>query len=319
MSGFVFVAVPLFIFMGALLQRSGLAAALYHSLHMWTGPLNGGLAIATIIICTLMAAMVGIIGAGIVSMGFIALPEMLKRGYNKDLAVGSIMAGGSLGSLIPPSVAMLVYCGILGLSVGKLFAGGIIPGLILSGLYMLYVGIRCRIRPATGPALPPEERGNLRQKILSLKDSILGIALIVLVLGSLFGGVATPSEASAVGAFGALVVCAIYGHLNWHVLKESVWLTTRIWGMVLWLLGGAMVFSRVFTTLGARQMVESAVIGQLNPHVIVILMMLIIIVMGMFVQETAILLITGPTFNALIIALGFDPIWFGVLFWWVSR
>lgn len=314
MSEFIFVAVPLFIFMGALLQRSGLGQALYHSLHLWAGPLNGGLAIGSVIFCTLMAAMVGIIGAGIVTMGLIALPQMLKRGYDKNLAVGAIMAGGSLGSLIPPSVAMLVYCGFVGISVGRLFAGGIIPGLILSALFILYIGIRCHIKPSMGPALAPEERGTLRQKVISLKDSILGILLIFLVLGSLFLGVATPSEASAVGAFGALVVCAIYGNLNWRVLRESLQMTAKIQGMVFWLLAGAMIFTRVYTTLGARQMVESTIIGEMNPYMVVALMMFIIVVMGTFVQESAIILIVGPTFNSIVTSLGFDPLWFAILF-----
>jgi len=315
MHSFIFIAVPLFILMGALLQRSGLAEALYHSLHLWMGRLNGALAIGSIIICTFMAAMMGVIAAGIITMGVIALPEMLKRGYDKKIAIGAIMAGGGLGSLIPPSIAMLVYAGFVQISVGKLFAGGIIPGLILSGLYMLYIGIRCRLNPALGPALPPEERGTLRQKIVSLKDSILAILLIVLVLGSIFAGIATPSEASAVGSLSALLICAIYRKLNWEVLKESIWLTTKIWGMVLWLLAGAFVFARLFTNLGAREMVESAIVGLgLTPILIVIVMMLIVIVMGTFVQESAIILIVGPIFNSLIVSLGFDPIWFAVLF-----
>jgi len=315
MSSFIFIAVPLFIFMGALLQRSGMADALYRSLHQWMGRLNGGLAIGTIIICTFMAAMMGIIGAGIVTMGILALPEMLKRGYDKKTAMGAVMAGGGLGSLIPPSIAMLVYAGVVKISVGKLFAAGIIPGLILSGLYISYIGIRCYLNPAMGPALLPEERGTLRQKIVSLKDSVLAIALIVLVLGSIFAGIATPSEASAIGAFGAIVVCAIYHKLNWGLLKESMWLTTKIWGMLLWLLAGAFVFARFYTTMGARTAMETAIMGlQMSPLVIIIVMMLIVMIMGMFVQESAIILIVGPIFNSIIVALGYDAVWFGLLF-----
>src|SRR5690554_1905681 len=205
MGSFTLVAIPLFVFMAMLLERTGVAEALYRMMHLWWGGLRGGLAIGTIAICTIFAAMVGISGAAVVTMGTIALPAMIERGYDKRMAIGAISAGGGLGVLIPPSVLMVLYSLITGVSVGKLFAAGIIPGILLAFLLGAYVFIRCWLQPSMGPALPKEERGNWNEKLLALRAVLLPMVIVLMVLGSIMFGVATPTEAAAVGVLGAMI------------------------------------------------------------------------------------------------------------------
>ena len=315
MTAFMLVAIPLFILMGNILERSGLAEALYRMIYIWMGSIRGGLAIGTILICTLMAAMVGVIGAGIVTMGIIALPSMLQHKYNKELAMGSIMAGGGLGALIPPSVPMILYCSIGRLSVGKMFLGGIIPGLILSLLYMSYIGIRCYFNPTLGPALSSDENVSWNEKLIALKDSILPIILVLLVLGSIFFGAATPTEASAMGASGAVLVSIIYRKFSWLVLKEACYRTLKLFGMVMWILIGAACFSRFYMAMGAADLVSGLITESgINPWLILIGIQLSLSLLGMIMEDYAIIMIAAPIYIPIITSLGFDPLWFGVLF-----
>jgi len=315
MMNLILIAIPLFTLMSYILQYSGMAKALYRSMFLWAGRLPGGLAIGTVFICTLIAAMVGVITAGIATAGIIGLPEMEKRGYNQRMVIGAIMAGGTLGVLIPPSCGFLVYAAIVGLSVGKLFAAGLLPGLLLSALYMTYIGIRCAINPAMGPPLPPEQRVSLGKKIASLKDSILAILLVVAVLGSIFGGVATPTEASAMGVLFAMIIAAIYRSLNFKMLKNSLHDTLMVFTMFMFIYIGATIFSRFYMGTGVRLELEGIVAAwPVSPYVILGGMMAIIFVAGMVIFDIAIILVAAPIFTEIAVALGFDPLWFGMVF-----
>jgi len=312
---FTLVALPMFILMGNVLGRSGIADDLYTMIMRWMGPVRGGLAMGTVLICTLFAAMAGISGAATVSMGLIALPSMLKRGYDKRIAVGCISAGGALGILIPPSIPMILFGWIAQVSVGRLFLGGVMPGLLLSFLFCLYIGIRCYFQRHLGPALPPEERVTWGEKFVSLKMVILPILLVLAVLGSIFSGLATASEAGAVGAAGSLVCAAIYRKLNWAVVKEVTYETLRLTGMIMWIVIGAVCFTYVYTAIGAPQLMKELIATlPVSPWIVIIVIQLIYIVLGMFLDPTAIIMITVPVFVPVITALGFDPVWFGVLF-----
>ena len=313
MTSFLMVAIAGFVFMGMILRYSGVSAAMYDTMYKWTGRLNGGLAIGTVLVSTIMAAMVGIISAGIMTAGTIALPEMFKRKYDKRMVMGSIMSGGVLGTLIPPSVPMILYALYSRQSVGRLFAGGMIPGLILSTLYCTYIGIRCFKNPKMGPALPPEERVGWKGKIISLKDAVLFLLLIVGVLGSLFLGLATPTEASAIGASGAVICAVVYRKFSWKVIKKASYETMKLLGMVLWIMVGIGIFNSFFMATGGIDLIKNLVIG-ISPWTILIGMQLSLFLLGMVMDDYAIVMIATPLYAPVIVSLGFDPIWFGVLF-----
>jgi len=242
MTNYQLSAIPLFIFMASMLERAGIIEELYDMVYKILGGLRGGLAIATIIASTLLAAMCGVIGATEVTMGMIALPAMVRRKYHPTIACGSILAGGTLGILIPPSILAILFAVIAQQSVGELFIGAVIPGLILSGLYILYVAIVTYIKPEAGPALPVEERVNTREKVRLLNKMLAPICLVILVLGIIFGGIATPVEAAGVGTFGAVVVAAMHRRLNLENVRSAAITTLRVTGMVLWIIFGATLF-----------------------------------------------------------------------------
>ena len=241
MGKFTLLAIPLFVFMAMILERAGVADDLYTMMHRWMGPLRGGLAIGTVLICTIFAAMAGISGAATVSMGVIALPAMLKRKYDKVIAMGCISGGGALGILIPPSVPMILYATLTGESVGGLFAGGIFPGLLLALLFVLYIGIRCFFQPSLGPALPPEERATWEEKVASLRAVVLPIFIILMVLGSIYAGVCTPTESATLGVLGALISAAVYRKLKWTLIKEACFRTASLTTMIIWILIGSLL------------------------------------------------------------------------------
>jgi tripartite ATP-independent transporter DctM subunit len=315
MNSFTLVAIPLYIFMAMLLERAGVAQNLYRMMHLWWGGVRGGLAIGTVFICTIFAAMCGISGAAVVSMGTIALPHMLSRGYDKRLALGAINAGGGFGILIPPSVLMVLYALITGVSIGKLFAAGILPGLLLSLLVSLYIGLRCFIQPSLGPSLPPEERGDWREKLLALRAVVLPIFIVFIVLGSIFAGLATPTEAAAIGVFGALVAAAVHGQLTWNLLREASTRTFALTGMVMWILFAAHAFSTAYNAMGAQSFIEGLMQyvpgGQWGALAAILL---VLFLLGMVLDPVGIMLITLPVFLPIVTFYGFDPIWFGILF-----
>ncbi|MEM1314332.1 MAG: TRAP transporter large permease subunit, partial [Pseudomonadota bacterium] len=252
MQSSALIAIPLFVFMAMLLERCGVATDLYRMMHLWWGGLRGGLAIGTVFICAIFAAMSGISGAAVVSMGTIALPQMLDRGYDKRLALGAINAGGGWGILIPPSILMVLYALITEVSVGKLFAAGVGPGLLLFVLVSIYIGVRCHFQPHLGPALSEEERGDWGEKMRALGAVILPIFIIFIVLGAIFGGFATATEAAAVGVFGALFATIVNRKLTWGLISESCIRTFRLTGVIMWILFAAHAFSTAYTAMGAE-------------------------------------------------------------------
>lgn len=309
------LAVPMFIFMACILEKSGIADAMFAALHQWLGGLRGGLAVAVVVISAILGAMSGIAAAGTVTMGLIALPIMLDKNYNKNIALGSILVGGPLGILIPPSIAFIIYGTLTSNSVGKLFAGGVVPGLLLVLLYSAYILIRCAIRKDDGPSIPKEERLSLKEKLKMTKSLVLPLLIVVAVLGSIFLGIASPTESAAVGALGAIISSLIYHNFNWKMMRDAAMRTFSTTGMVLWILFGANVFSSVLIMTGIPNMLKVFVAGlNVNPMLIVFCMMLSYFVLGCFVEETTMLFITIPIYMPILQSFGYDPIWFGVLF-----
>jgi len=315
MQSFILIAGPLFIFMGAIIEQSGLGDRLYETMQNWMGGLRGGLSMGTILICALFAAMTGVSATATVTMGIIALPAMLRRGYDSRLAVGSISAGGALGVLIPPSVIMIIYALMAEESVGGLFAGGLFSGLVLVVLFVLYIGIRAHFQPKLAPVVPSEERAGWRMKFVSLRGVILPICIVIAVLGSIFAGIASPSEAAAVGAFGAILSALIYRTLSWKILKDSTIRTLKLTCLLMWIIIGASAFTGVYSYLGASSLIQEVVQGlEVNRWIILAAIQFTYFILGMFLEATGILMLTMPIYLPLIKALGFNTLWFGVLF-----
>lgn len=316
MTNDTLVAIPLFVFMGYIIERANILDRLFHSIQIAVGGIPGSLAVATLLTCALFATATGIVGAVVTLMGLLAFPAMLRAGYDTRLASGVVCAGGCLGILIPPSVMLILYGATAGVSVPKLYAGALFPGLMLAGLYMLYVIIRCAINPGLAPKLPPEQRKVSPGKIFwSLATSFFPLALLILsVLGAIFFGIATPTEAAAVGALGSLVLAAAYRSLSFAKLKESVILTARTSAMVCWLFVGSFIFSSIFAFLGGHQPIENFVTHlNLSPFWFLILTQAIIFVLGWPLEWTEIVVIFVPIFLPLLDNFGIDPIFFGVL------
>lgn len=311
----VFIAIPLFVLMASILQTSGIATSLYNTMRMWTGRLKGGLAIATTIISALLAAMSGIGATATVAMGLIALPEMLDKKYNKNLVVGCIAAGGALGPLIPPSNLMIIVGGYASISVGKLFLGGLVPGLMCALIYSIYIWVRCTMNPELGPALPEEEKLSFREKIKAAPVVIPPIGLIILVLGGIYGGIFTPTEAAGFGAIGAMIIAALYRKLTIPNLFEGLKISFKVTSMIMWLVIGGGCYSSLITCTGTAGLVSSFLANMPFGTMGVILVMLIItLIMGMFIDPVAITMICVPVFMPVIKMLGIDPLWFMLLF-----
>jgi len=315
MGKFSLLAIPLFIFMAMILERAGVADDLYTMMHRWMGPVRGGLAIGTVLICAIFAAMSGISATATVSMGLIALPAMLKRKYDKIIALGCISGGGALGILIPPSVPMILYATLTGESIGGLFAGGVLPGLLLTLIFILYIGIRCFFQPALGPALPKEERATWEEKFASLRAVVLPIMIIVMVLGSIYAGVCTATEAATLGVLGAFISAAVYRRLNWQMFKESCFRTASLTAMIIWILIGAYCFTSVYTGTGAHELMEHLLLSiPGGRYAILFTMQVVFFILGCILDPAGIIMICTPVFVPVIKSLGFDPLWFGVLF-----
>jgi tripartite ATP-independent transporter DctM subunit len=313
--GIILIAIPMFVLMANYLRHSGIGDALYEMIYRWLGGLRGGLAIGTIIIGAIVGAMSGVSAAATIMMGVVALPSMLKRGYNARLTIGSISGGGSLGILIPPSILMCIYGIMTETSIGNLFAAGIIPGIVLAGGFIVYIGVRCFLQKHLGPPLPPEERATWRQKFVSLTGVILPIFLIAAVMGSIFFGIASITEASVVGATGAIICTAIYRRINWQVVKAATMDTFQLSGMIMWVIFGATAFSAAYIGLGAIDLIRGTIVGlEVSPIAILFIMMGIVMIMGCFMDGTGILMITLPVFLPICHALGIDLVWFGILF-----
>jgi len=316
LTNYVLIAVPLFIFMGVMVERSGAAERLYQGLYIWSGGFRGGLAIGSVLMGTILAACVGVIAASVIMIGLIAVPSMLQRGYNKEIVCGAVCAGGTLGILIPPSIMLIIYGPMSELSVGKLFMAAFIPGLILSGLYISYIAIRCWLRPDLAPPISAEERAIplLRKMGMLLTGMLPPLFLILAVLGSIFFGIAAPTEAAAVGAVAAVLLAIAYRQLNGQVLKEASLHTLRINSMVFLIAVGAVMFTTVFLKLGGGKVVSSLILaapgGKWGSFALI---MFIIFILGMFIDWLGIIFVMVPLVTPIGAALGFDPLWFAMM------
>ncbi len=311
-TDFGLMSIPLFLLMGNFLLHSGISDRLFKALNLWLSGVRGGLAVVSVGVCVALA-MCGGFGPGILMMGLIAVPAMLKNSYNKSLALGSVMAGGVLGTIIPPSIIMIIFAYISRVSIGRLFFGGAIPGFITAFMYILYITTRCYFQPQ----LAPKTTGDItrKQRMSALKEIILPAMLIFLVLGAIFFGIATPSEAAGVGASGSFLICIIYRKLTLKVLLDSCLETMKISGMALWILIAASLFGVVYTMAGAQSLVMEMVQSvQVNRWIILAAMQVILLIFGAFMDDYAIITICAPIFIPIARYLGFDPIWFSIIF-----
>ena len=311
------LTLPLFIYMGFMISESGIANDLYKMFHVWFGGLKGGLAIGTMGMMVAISAMNGLSVAGMAIGATIALPEMLRRGYDKRMITGVVQAGSSLGILVPPSVVMVLYGMIARQPVSKLWLAGIFPGLMMATLFILYIAIRCHFQPELGPVLPKEERQiPMKEKIGLLKAGLIPFAIFFTMTGLFLMGIASLVECSAVGALGATLAALYKKNLNRKVIEATLRKTLGVSCMFMWIILAALCFGAVFDGIGAVKAIESLFIERwnLSPWGVLIMMQLSYILMGMFLDDTAMLVIVAPLYVPLIIALGFNPIWYGVLY-----
>ena len=313
-GSFVFVSVPMFVLMAAILDRSGIARDLFEAMRIVGGRLRGGVAVQTIFVAVILAAMSGIIGGEVVLLGLIALPQMLRLGYDRNLAIGVVCAGGSLGTMVPPSIVLIIYGLTANVSIGDLFTAAFIPGFMLAGFYVAYVLFRAytdpkAAPPVEGPPMPTAE------KVRLLKGLILPLLVVVMVLGSIYGGIASVTEASAVGVLGVTVSTMLRGEFSLALLKGAALQTLQTVGMIVWIGIGASALVGVFNLMGGIEFVRTLITGISDtPIVIILFMMLILFVLGMFLDWVGIALLTMPIFVPIVIDLGYDPVWFGVVF-----
>lgn len=316
MNNDVLVAVPLFLMMGYMVERSNLLDNLFHSLQLALKHIPGSLAVATLATCALFATATGIVGAVVTLMGLLAFPQMLKAGYDVRVASGVICAGGCLGIMIPPSILLIVYAAMASMSVVQLYAAAIIPGFMLAGMYVIYVIILATLKPHLMPPLP-KEQGNVpaRQVVILLLKSFVPLALLILsVLGTIVFGLATPTEAAAVGAFGSMLLAVAYRSFTWRRLQESVYLTARTSAMVCFLFVGSATFAGVFGYLGGQAVIEKFVLGlDMNPITFLLMAQLIIFLLGWPLEWTEIVIIFVPIFLPLLKHFSIDPLLFGIL------
>jgi len=317
MKWYPLLTLPLFIYMGYMLSESGIADDLYRMFHVWSGPLNGGLAVGTIGLMVVISAMNGLSVAGMAIGATIALPELLRRGYDKIMITGVIQAGSSLGILVPPSVVLVLYGMIARQPVGQLWLAGVFPGLLMASLFILYIVIRCRIQPELGPALPPEERQvSWGVKFRLLRAGILPLFIFFCMTGLFLMGKTNLTESSAVGATAATLAALFKRRLTRKVIEETIRKTLGVSCMFMWIILAALCFGAVFDGLGAVKAIESFFIGRLGlgPWEILIMMQLSYLLMGMFLDDTAMLVIVAPLYVPLVKVLGFDLVWYGVLY-----
>lgn len=313
-NSFVFVSVPMFVLMAAILDRSGIARDLFDAMRLVGGRLRGGIAIQTLLVAVVLAAMSGIIGGEVVLLGVIALPQMLRLGYDRKLAIGVCCAGGALGTMIPPSIVLIIYGLTASVSIGDLFTAAFLPGLMLAAMYAAYILFRAYLNPSMAPIPEPGEVSR-SEKLRLLKGLVLPIAVVVFVLGSIYGGIASVTEASAVGVLGVTLSTMIRREFTFGLIMGAARQTLATVGMIVWIGIGASALVGVFNLMGGIRFVQAMITGiSDNPTVVILFMMLILFVLGMFLDWVGIALLTMPIFVPIVVNLGFDPIWFGVLF-----
>ena len=312
---YVLIAVPMFLLMATIMDRSGVAEDLYDAVSVWAGQIRGGVAHMTLLVAVLMAATTGIIGGEIILLGLVALPQMLRLGYDKNIAIGTICAGGSLGSMIPPSIVLIFYGLTANVAIGDLFLAVVIPGLLLTGIYVAYIIVRCWLTPEIAPPLPPEKRDiPLSEKLAMLKHLILPMGIAFGVLASIYMGIAAVSEAASVGVAGAIFAAWVRGRLNWAMVRDSLIQTMSACGLLLWLTFGATALIGVYNLMGGVRFVNDLITGlSFEPLGILLIMMAILIMLGFVMDWIGILLLTMPIFVPIIKDLGYDPVWFGIL------
>ncbi|WP_417526436.1 TRAP transporter large permease [Marinomonas shanghaiensis] len=312
---YVFLAVPMFVLMAALLDRSGIARDLFDAMKVFGRKLRGGVAIQTLLVAVVLASMSGVIGGETVLLGILALPQMLRLGYNRKLAIGTTCAGGALGTMLPPSIVLIIYGLTASVSIGDLFKAAFLPAFILAFAYMAYVLILCRIHPEYAP-LPTAEELAADEDINYFKALLFPLLTVMMVLGSIYTGVASVTEASALGVVGILISAAIRGELNFAMLKDSAKATMSTCGMIIWIGIGATALVGVYNLMGGIDFVEEIILSLSGGSVMgtIMIMMVILLVLGMFLDWVGVALLTMPIFVPIITGLGLDPIWFGVVF-----
>ncbi|MGR3518196.1 TRAP transporter large permease subunit [Sulfitobacter pontiacus] len=313
-NSFVFVSVPMFVLMAAILDRSGIARDLFDAMRVVGGRLRGGIAIQTLLVALVLAAMSGIIGGEVVLLGLLALPQMLRLGYDRRLAIGVCCAGGALGTMVPPSIVLIIYGLTASVSIGDLFTASFLPGLMLASFYIIYVLVRAYMNPDIAPIPEPDETSTA-EKMRLLKGLILPIMVVIFVLGSIYGGIASVTEASAIGVIGVTLSTMIRGEFTTELMVGAAKRTLATVGMIVWIGIGASALVGVFNLMGGITFVSNLITGVSdNPTVIVLFMMAILFVLGMFLDWVGIALLTMPIFVPIIRDLGLDPVWFGVVF-----
>ncbi len=311
-----YLAVPLFTFMGVVLQKSGITKELYQRLYEALGTVRGGLLLVTIIFGTILAACLGVIAASVTILALIALSPMVSRGYDRPLAAGTIVASGTLGILIPPSIMLVVYAPQAGLSIGQMFMGAVFPGLILSALYIIYVVVRCRLDPALGPPIPADQMTPFTfDKILGLLMALVPpVALMLAVLGTIFAGIAPPTEAAAVGSFASILLAILYRRFSWELIKQASIETLRVSAFVVLIAALCYAFVGIFMNAGSGDVVAEMILavpgGKWASFLVI---MLIVFALGMFIEWIGIVFIIVPIFSPILAALGFDPLWAGMM------
>lgn len=316
-SGYVFLAVPMFVLMAALLDRSGIARDLFDAMKSVGRRVRGGVAVQTLLVAVLLASMSGVIGGETVLLGILALPQMLRLGYDRKLAIGTTCAGGALGTMLPPSIVLIIYGMTASVSIGDLFKASFLPAFILAGCYIGYVLIRCKLNPSLAPIPSDEEIAeDMENQPSYFKALFFPLLSVATVLGSIYTGIASVTEASALGVVGIMISAAIRGELNFNMLKESAMATMRTCGMIMWIGIGASALVGIYNLMGGIDFVEEVILSLSggSPLATLLIMMVILLVLGMFLDWVGVALLTMPIFVPIITSLGYDPVWFGVVF-----
>ncbi|OOE35174.1 C4-dicarboxylate ABC transporter permease [Salinivibrio kushneri] len=314
-SGYVFLAVPMFVLMAALLDRSGIAKDLFDAMKSLGRKVRGGVAVQTILVAVLLASMSGVIGGETVLLGILALPQMLRLGYDRKLAIGTTCAGGALGTMLPPSIVLIIYGMTASVSIGDLFKASFLPAFILAACYIAYVLIRCKLNPSLAP-IPSDSGEEDEPQVSYFKALFFPLFSVAVVLGSIYTGVASVTEASALGVVGIMLSAIVRGEMNLSMLKESAIATMRTCGMIMWIGIGASALVGIYNLMGGIDFVEQVILSLSGGSAIgtLLIMMVILLVLGMFLDWVGVALLTMPIFVPIITGLGFDPIWFGVVF-----
>ena len=313
---YVLISIPMFVLMASILDRSGIAKDLYNTLRMFAGRLPGGVAVQTLFVAVFLAAMSGIIGGEIILLGLLALPQMLRLGYNQRLSIGTVCAGGSLGTMVPPSIVLIIYGLTANVSISELFLATVIPATLLASLYIIYILIRCWIDPSMGPPAPKEELEiPFTEKAKQLKSIVLPVLVAVWVLGSIYGGIASVTEAACMGVVGVIISTIVRKELTFKMMKDSLKQTLNTCGMIIWIGIGASALVGVYNLMGGNRFIQSSILGlDISPIYIILIMMVILVLLGLFMDWIGIALLTMPIFVPIIVSLGYNPIWFGILF-----